>query len=120
MITEHAITTQNKKGFTYPLTPYGLDFVAYSAQAQYPVLDIGAAFGIASIAALEAGAKVIAVDIEWQHLHSLQQNTPEKLQSRLLTKQGRFPDIDFPKNSLSAIYISQVFPFLTGDEIEKA
>ncbi len=112
------ISTCNQQGFTYPLSEYGKAFVSFAQSAQRPLLDIGAAFGIATIPALEMGADVIAVDIERKHLDRINQNVPQHLKNNLKTLQGRFPDIDFPTNSLAGVYISQVFPFLTGHEIE--
>lgn len=48
------MTTQNQMGYmmTY-LVSYMLDFVDFAKQAQKPVLDIGAAYGVASLAAFE-------------------------------------------------------------------
>ena len=112
-----ATATQNKKGFTYQLSKYGRAFVLHAATCTRPVADIGAAFGVATIPALAAGAKVIAVDVEESHLAELRNETPQVFLDNLTTRQGRFPYIDFEPGSLDACYISQVLPFLSGEEI---
>jgi cyclopropane fatty-acyl-phospholipid synthase-like methyltransferase len=86
-------------------------FVDHCAEVQLPVLDIGAAYGIASVAALEAGATVIANDLDAEHLAEL----PAHPKLQLLP--GRFPDFDLPEGSLGAIHASNVLHFLNGPEL---
>jgi SAM-dependent methyltransferase len=82
------------------------------------VLDVGAAFGVASIPALESGATVIANDMELRHLEILWERTPERLRSHLILNAGRFPeDLSFAENSLDAIHAANLLNFLRGDEI---
>lgn len=111
--------TVNKKGFSYRLPEYGKSFVAFSANSKLPVMDIGAAFGVATIPALTSGARVFAVDLDFGHLNTILTNTPTQYINQLSVLNLRFPDFDMPPNSLGAIYLSQVLPFLNGDEIEK-
>jgi SAM-dependent methyltransferase len=113
-----AQSTHNQRGFTYRLSPFGEAFVDFSGSSKYPVLDIGAAFGVASIPALEAGAEVIAVDVDKSHLEKLVENVPNHLKAKVRTIASRFQDLNFPATSLGAVYISQVLPFLKGEEIE--
>jgi chorismate-pyruvate lyase len=117
--TTIAKSTKNKKGFTYQLTSFGKAFVNYASRSAYPVMDIGAAFGVATLPALLHGAHVIAVDLDNEHLEVLQKSVDESLQTRLHTFQKRFPDFDMRSESLGAVYMSQVLPFLTGKEIEE-
>lgn len=114
------ITTDNKHGFTYELPEIGRKFVDFSANSKYPVLDVGAAFGVATIPALLNGAKVIAIDIHENHLNEIRNYTDMHLQANLQTINAKFPYLDFESESIGAIYIAQVFPFLTGEEIELA
>lgn len=114
-----ALSTKNKKGFTYQLTSFGKAFINAASKAARPVMDIGAAYGVASIPALKAGASVIAVDIEEQHLMAISEQLDNSLRNRLMTMRERFPHFNMPKHSLSAVYMSQVLPFLKGDEIEQ-
>lgn len=86
-------------------------FVEYCATVSLPVLDIGAAYGIASVAALEAGANVIANDLDAAHLAEL----PAHRKLQLLP--GRFPDFALPPGSLGAVHASNVLHFLTGADL---
>lgn len=118
MKTETAISTHNKKGFTYSLSSFGKAFINAAAKSSHPVMDIGAAYGVATLPALLTGAKVIAVDIDENHLQSIENSVNDALRSHLITLCDRFPHFDVPGESLSAVYLSQVLPFLTGEEIE--
>jgi hypothetical protein len=84
-------------------------------------LDIGAAYGIASLAALRNGATVVANDIDARHLEILRDSAPEALKSRLTLMPGNFPDwIDFPPGSLGAVLLCRVMHFFDGPTIERA
>ena len=83
-----------------------------------PALDIGAAYGLAAIAAIKAGAHVIANDLDPAHLEEIVLRTPEALRHRLQLKLGRFPrGIHFEPETLGAIHASNVFHFLTGNQL---
>ncbi|HZI25556.1 MAG TPA: chorismate lyase [Chryseolinea sp.] len=114
-----AVETKNKKGFTYTLTSFGKAFINAAAKASKPVMDIGAAYGVATLPALLTGAKVIAVDIEDKHLLSIANSVNGPLKNQLITLKERFPHFDLLPQSLSAVYMSQVLPFLSGAEIEE-
>lgn len=118
-MTAIAKSTQNKKGFTYQLTSFGKAFINAAAKSPYPVMDIGSAYGVATLPALLHGAHVIAVDLDGTHLNVLQESVDPSLRTRLHTFQKRFPDFDMRSESLGAVYMSQVLPFLTGKEIEE-
>ena len=114
-----APATKNKHGFTYNLSPFGNAFIAFAQKTKHPLVDIGCAFGVASIPALEMGAEVVAIDLEESHLEALVKNVPAHLSNKIKTIRARFPDVDFPANSIGAVYMSQVLPFLSGQEIEQ-
>ena len=83
-----------------------------------PALDIGAAYGLASIAALNVGAHVIANDLDPAHLEEIARRTPDTSLSRLQLKAGRFPRaIHFEPETLGAIHASNVFHFLSGNQL---
>lgn len=117
MILQTAIATENKKGFTYSLTSFGKAFVDYASRSAAPVVDIGCAYGIATLPALLTGAKVIAVDIEEKHLQSIERSLDPAVRSNLTTIKAPFPHFDLQPSSVSAVYLSQVLPFLTPAEI---
>ena len=56
MIPGTAIATENKNGFTYSLTSFGKAFVDFATESEAPVVDVGCAYGIATLPALLAGA----------------------------------------------------------------
>ena len=111
--------TRNRTGWTSNV-PNELSqlFIDFSASATRPVLDIGAAFGVASIPALAVGATVLANDSDPNHLATLEALTPPLLRPQLQLFPGRFPlDLDFPAHSLDAVHASNILHFLTGEEL---
>lgn len=111
--------TKNRMGGMHTLSEYSAMFVESSAIAKLPVVDIGCAYGVATIPALEKGAKVYAVDIEQSHLDILLDRTPAHLTKNLTVINATFPDsIDFPANSITAVLMSRVLSFLTPEQIQ--
>jgi SAM-dependent methyltransferase len=95
------------------LSPLSQAFVAFAAHAVQPVLDVGGAPGLASQAALAAGAEVIANDLDAALLGSLAPHPKLRLVA------GRFPrDLHFDPGSLAAVHASNVFHFLTGNQLD--
>jgi SAM-dependent methyltransferase len=88
-----------------------------NSSLSHPVFDGGAAFGIATFAALSKGSTVIANDIESLHLHYIAHNAGDNI-SRLYLREGPLPgSLEFPENSLSAIHLSRVLHFLGPDDV---
>jgi SAM-dependent methyltransferase len=93
------------------LSPLSALFVEFSRGCEAAVLDIGAGLGAASMAALAAGATVIANDLDDGPL--------QHLSERLEVRAGRFPrELHFEPESLAAVHASNVFHFLTGNQLE--
>lgn len=116
------VKTLNNMGFmTSDLDPYSQMFVDNSVKTHLPCLDIGCAFGVASIPALANGAKIIANDIDPRHLEILKNNVPISQRRRLKLASNIFPeDLHFEEESLGAVLACRVFHFLTGDRIDIA
>jgi hypothetical protein len=116
------VKTLNNMGYmTSGLDAYSQAFVEFAPSAPGPVLDIGAAYGVASLAALSNGAHVIANDIDERHLEILRARARPQLQSRLTLIPGSFPDgIDFTPGSVGAVLICRVMHFFDGAMIERA
>ncbi len=102
------------------LDDYAGEFIEYSGRSGQPAAEIGCAYGIATIAALEQGATVTACDMEPRHLKILQERTPEKLREKLTTKLGKLPDLDLPENTFGSLLCSRVLHFLYGNDVEKS
>ncbi len=116
------IPTLNKTGWmTEGLDDYSAEFAAYAGAAGHSgeeSLDIGCAYGVATLAALEAGARIVACDIEPRHLEILAQRVPAEAQPRFRSRPGALPDIDFPAAGFRAILAARVLHFLDGPQIE--
>ena len=108
------IPVYNGDGYASPKPhPLSQEFVLFSSTTKYPVLDIGAAYGLTSINALKKGATVICNEKENKQLEyicHIKSITPEE-KKRLYLKHGSILEIDFPNESLGAIHISRVMHF---------
>jgi SAM-dependent methyltransferase len=111
--------TLNGTGFMFKvLDEFADDFIYFAGHSEDSVLDLGCAFGVATIAALKAGGTVTACDLEQQHLDILVENTPEKLRANLTCTTGQLPGISFPEDTFSAVLCSRVLHFLDGSAID--
>lgn len=118
---EGFVPTLNGTGSMFlVLDDYAKEFIDYSGSSGKPAAEIGCAYGIATIAALEQGATVTACDMEPRHLKILRERTPEKFRARLTTKVGKLPDIDLPENAFGSLLCSRVLHFLYGNDVDKS
>ncbi len=116
--TSLMIPTLNRTGFMLEeMTQYSRAFADYAGTCESEVLDLGCAFGVASIAALENGARVLAVDMEKSHLDILQERVTPAAAERLRTQVGVLPDLDFAPESFDAIHAGRVLHFLRPQEV---
>lgn len=85
------IPTRNQTGWTSnQLNEVSALFVEHCREVRRPVLDIGAAVGVATLQALAAGATVIANDLDPEHLKEIAKAVPEEDAGRLvLALRGR-------------------------------
>jgi SAM-dependent methyltransferase len=116
------VPTLNQMGFmTSQPDPFSQAFIDNSANARGPVLEIGAAYGVATIEALKKGAHVIANDLDVRHLEILKERTPPHLQERLTLLPGAFPTgIQVSPSSISAILACRILHFFDGPSLEIA
>lgn len=114
--------TLNKMGWAInSIDIYTQEFINFAAKSKQPVLEIGAAYGFATHAALNNNAVVIANDLDPRHLEILLSNTPKNLRKNLILMPGRFPeDLHITDGSLSAILASRVFHFFNPEEMQLA
>src|SRR5262245_33374185 len=110
------IPTLNQMGWmTVGLDAFSREFVDFSSTAPGPVLDIGAAYGIASIEALKTGARVIANDLDRRHLDILYDRAPKEYVRNLILKAGEFPnELNFSDYSLGGILACRILHFFDG------
>jgi SAM-dependent methyltransferase len=117
------VDTKNGFGWTTTvpnqITLAFLEFIASQDVPSPVVLDIGCAFGVATLPALAAGATVVAMDLDPGHLKVVrEQAAAQGFGGRLETVVGRYPD-DLKVENLYAIHSSNVLHFLRGAEIER-
>ncbi|WP_406346322.1 amino acid adenylation domain-containing protein [Streptomyces sp. NBC_00648] len=112
------VATLNRTGVMVEhLIPYSSEFAEYAGECGGEVLDLGCAYGIASIAALERGARVVALDMEKKHLDILGQRVNDDARTRLTLRQGVLPDVDFEDGRFTAVHASRVMHFLTPEGV---
>lgn len=113
-----AVPTLNGRGFMLEaLDEYADAFAQSAAAGSGESLDIGCAYGVATLAALQRGARICASDMEPQHLALLDQRTPVEQRARLRTLAGTLPTVTFAQESFDAILASRVIHFLSGEDI---
>jgi len=117
------IPTLNKTGWmTEALDACSQDFTEYAGEigpAGGESLDIGCAYGVATLKALQLGARIFACDIEPGHLEILEKRVPEDARNRYRSKPGALPGVDFPSASFGAVLAARVLHFLDGPQIEE-
>ena len=117
------IATSNDMGFmTQENDAISQEFVNYAGGSKLPVLDGGAAYGVATIAALKAGATVIANDIDARMVNAIARSerlTPDD-RERLYLREGPLPrGLDFPAGSLGAVHLSRCMHFFPPADFEE-
>ena len=114
-------TTQNARGFMHTLNDISHAFIAFSADAPGLIVDIGAAYGVATLPIIQQGRDVVACDMDNTHLTTIQQRVPPSLRHHLHTQHGQFPhDIRFAPGQVGAVLLSHILPFLNPDEMDEA
>jgi SAM-dependent methyltransferase len=128
--------THNPSGgfTTAPCDPVSQKFIehaAFTAQQGGKVLEIGAAFGAATLEALEKGATVFCNDIDPENLAVVQKryldisrekNNVTGDSENLVLISGELPEelTGLPKRFFDAILICRVLHFFSGEKIEKS
>ncbi|MGW0791223.1 amino acid adenylation domain-containing protein [Streptomyces sp. NPDC002911] len=112
------VATLNRTGVMVEhLIPYSSDFADFAGLRGGEVLDMGCAYGVASIAALERGARVVALDMEQKHLDILEQRVNDESRHLLTLRRGTLPDVDFEDERFTAVHAGRVMHFLDPDGV---
>ena len=113
------VATLNGTGFMFEVRDrFANAFIEYAGQCGSPVLEIGCAYGVSTLPALEAGARITASDLDPRHLDILRGKVPPHLLGNLKLVAGALPHIDFPAGHYSAILCSRVLHFLSGEDVD--
>ena len=113
------VATLNGTGFMFEIRDrFANAFIEYAGQCGCPVLEVGCAYGVATLPALEAGARITASDLDPRHLDILRSKVPPHFLGNLQLKAGALPHIDFPTGHYGAILCSRVLHFLSGEDID--
>jgi SAM-dependent methyltransferase len=120
---KHMVATLNDTGFMFEVRDRFADaFIQDAGQlgraGGQPVLEVGCAYGVSTIPALEAGAHITASDLDQRHLDILRGKVPQHLLGNLELVAGALPHMDFPAGKYGAILCSRVLHFLTGENID--
>lgn len=94
-------------------------FVDYAGQCDGEVLDLGCAYGAASLAALQRGARVVAVDMDPRHLEIVEQQVTGEARQRLVTQTGMLPGLDYADRRFAAIHAGRVLHFLSPEDLRE-
>jgi SAM-dependent methyltransferase len=117
------IRTVNQTGFaTTYLDEICKSCLDFSRGKSQPVLEIGCAYGVASLALLKQGNFVIANDTAQGHLDVLEKSAADlKLSDHLEVVCGEFPDgVLLKENSLCSVLSSWVFHFFSPEVLERS
>ena len=115
------VPTLNNKGFMSPsLDPVSAAFSLYAGQTDGWCLDLGCAYGIATLAALDQGARIVACDMEQGHVGILLSEVNDTHKNCILGAVGEMPDVAFHAESFAAVLCSRALHFLDGEGIEKS
>lgn len=113
------IPTLNNTGWmTEGLDDYSRAFTEYAGSIQAECLDIGCAYGVATLPALANGARILACDMDPRHLEILARRVPPEHGERYRSRPGTMPDVDFPAAGFGAILCARALHFLRGRDIE--
>lgn len=116
------LKTKNQMGFAH-LTPLKITQDLYiQAEIEKGIYaDIGSSYGVDAIHMIKLGARVVAIDLESQHLDILtQQLTPAERQ-RIDVRCQRFPEeVNLELDRYDAILLSRILLFLTPDSLKES
>jgi SAM-dependent methyltransferase len=108
-------TLNNTGWMTAALDPYSQAFVDYVPQACGPSLEIGAAYGVATVEVLKRGFAITANDLDSRHLSILKNRVPAEFLQNLLLLPGAFPDgIPLMPEEFGAILACRILHFFDG------
>jgi SAM-dependent methyltransferase len=117
------VVTLNDMGWMHPIIDsFTQSFLDQCKSEDQPVvLEIGAAYGYASVEALKLGAETWVNDLDKRHLDIFYQRLPKKLRTKVKLVPGDFPEgLNLPKEHFDAILAVRVLHYFTPQKLEEA
>ena len=119
--TRNRIPTQNAMGFMFLTQNRVRQALMAYAHSQYTIADVGCAYGFDTMALVEGGAKVTAIDLDEVHLTSLSKQLTDNQRKQVTLKKAHFPhDNPLEENTYDAILLSRILIFLRPHDINSA
>lgn len=115
--------TANRMGWTNDAytDPVVDALVAFAGSAPLPIVDVGAGYGATTAAAIDAGARVVAIEIHDDHLEGIRSRVGDERSARLTLVSGEFPEaVALSANAHSAVLLERVLHFFGGPRIERS
>jgi len=113
--------TLNQRGFMSPsLDEFNQVFVERASASDLLSVDLGCAYGITALAALAAGARVLAIDMEQGHLDVLGRLCPPEDRARLSTRVGLMPGATAPSEPVAAVHTARMLHFLSPSDVVRS
>lgn len=111
------VVTLNNQGFMrVELDNFSQSWIKASSQSKLPCLELGAAYGQATLGALKLGGTIIANDISPEHLIILRSRVDSKLHKNLFLNNDSLPtELNFPNNSIGNILFCRLGHFFTDE-----
>lgn len=111
--------TLNQTGFALNavLDPVAQQFVEFTQGASLPVLELGCAYGMSSLACLGSRVTLILNDLDERHLHSAMERCPVHQRNHLVLLPGDLETLPILERSLAAILCCRVIHFFDPDKV---
>ncbi len=99
------------------LDDLSLKFAMWAGQSGKTCLDVGCGTGLATIAALARGGRVVAADPDPGQMQQLLAHVPVQQYARLAVRTGGLPDLEFKESGFAAVHAARVLHVLDGPAI---
>ena len=99
------------------LDDLSLKFAMWAGQTGKTCLDVGCGVGLASVAALARGGRMVAADPDPVLLQQLLASVPVQQYARLAVRIAGLPELDFKQSGFAGVHVARVLHLLDGPAI---
>jgi ubiquinone/menaquinone biosynthesis C-methylase UbiE len=99
------------------LDDLSLKFAMWAGQTGKACLDVGCGAGIAAVAALARGGRIVAADPDPALLQQLLARVPVQQYARLAVRTAALPELDFKQCGFAGVHVARVLHVLDGRAI---